>query len=1804
MNTSGGGDAHQFERPINERLKKKALKSNGPKFKPRNYQRELYEKALNQNTIIYLGTGLGKTFIIVMYLNEPSVYQQINLGRKAVFLAPTQDLVLQQAEYISEQVGFKTKIFCGRSRHVGLHIDVWKPDTWELELEDVDILFMTPQILLNAISTSCLKWVQFSVIFFDECHHGTKPKSGKAGSQYYQLMRNFDNYHSKHPTDIQPRIIGLTASLINNMPKNRLNIIDQVRSLEQVFKSICVTEIKAQTERPKMIFQPFVRTIISDSINTAIKSITERLTNALKLKDKDPLNLRIGKPSEEQIQAISFQNKLALAAAGFSIKPTSFPKVLDALSLVHQRCGLWALLTTCDKLAAAIDRHKSAGVFLRRDISTIYDLFGNLLTTLSGSVKEFLARHPSYESLYVRPKAKTLLSVLKLEYERTQEEIQSRGEELAKTFSSIIFVQSRLEVTAINSWLQRITETSQEYDFLKPDYAIGLAATASSKYSCITKRKPSEQAKMLDNFRKSNLNVIVTTSVLEEGIDLPTCSTVIRYDEPKNFREYVQSRGRARQKISSFILMSPEDSMKDNLDRMNKFNDFECTVGEAFANFTLGAGAPAIPRTTNHTNQSGYGNEYSEDFFNLDDFRIQITPSVASTILHMYCSRLSKGTPFAGNVQFERSQPTPTTFQTTLFLPSGSPITEAVIGSVKVSIKLADGSAIVAAIRKLYELGEINENAIPARASESNIEELLSKSNLSLPMKNLIGEQTGVIMSENDRDVHYFKPKHLSIDRNLMFNCANRPYRFVKVHFEPDLTDSREDTRKFYDIPKHSLILDQHVSEETLPKVVIGHYGKLNVKYQFVDIMNIQRAPDHESITDYMLKLFQFGLLIPGIERRLFKTRCLAYTVPIEATNDTVRPDLDKMSRSFRLNQFPQDRLRIPGSLFRPNDIVRLSRYYAQGIRANGLFLVKRVRNDMTLHDKMPGRSITFLQDAEEKYGQGVVQSAHMNQPIIEVMPISSGLSELREQKRARMADYQTRSQFYMDQMLDYVDYDPWSLLQAQSIPVILFKAYQATIAQGLEDELNAATGCKRFTDNVANPAIFLKDLELDHTIERQWAKEDGHNDGDAMETGALEPIVDDNMDIGLEEDSDEEIEFSSDDDQNDDNEEHTAEDYMSDDSSSGGPSSALTLSEEKQFYNDMISKGKLNLSNDDDPEDKFKPWDMNEYKEADLKTLQIEHRQLATHASYDYEANPDYRIHFCDLPSQLCPTTNKLCDLLKDLEFAAKSDNFLDSDLKDDDKRRNAKVDLNIKANITFDNFNKPMVVSESTQDHKVGLMEALTLKSAQESYDLESLENLGDSFLKYMVSVLLYRKLEAHEGFLTSARSQLVSNKRFQNLAMSKNLGSYAIRTSFTKDQFALMVGRPVSNPAELKNYCSKLRPKDLADMFEAIVGYYLAVESQSKSLMAMEWMGLDLFTNNLFETGDQESLRFKSFETSMIVEGNEALKQYAACKAKMVSFENIIGYTFKDKSHLIQAFTHASYINKCTRSYERMEFLGDAILDFLVSTTLFNSAQIAKTPGQLTSSRSAVVNNVAFSKLSVKYRFDMFALYFEHELYDELARCRLARNDDPELKFFDMIEYDSIVKFLADLFESVAGAIYIDSGGSLDAVWKSYYPMMKENIDNELASPSKNLVSLLHEKFPGRDRVLFDFREEKIGHEIQFRAICLIKDYAAFDGVGQTRHQAKQRAVQEACENLPKPEKLLELNRQFEARNPKPNRGAPNKRRHGGRGRGTGPRHGSRSERPHSGHAGSRGSSRASSRVSSSQSRGGGRSNYSRR
>jgi ribonuclease-3 len=159
----------------------------------------------------------------------------------------------------------------------------------------------------------------------------------------------------------------------------------------------------------------------------------------------------------------------------------------------------------------------------------------------------------------------------------------------------------------------------------------------------------------------------------------------------------------------------------------------------------------------------------------------------------------------------------------------------------------------------------------------------------------------------------------------------------------------------------------------------------------------------------------------------------------------------------------------------------------------------------------------------------------------------------------------------------------------------------------------------------------------------------------------------------------------------------------------------------------------------------------------------------------------------------------------------------------------------------------------------------------------------------------------------------------------------------------------------------------------------------------------------------------------------------------------FEEKIGIVFANKELLRQAFTHRSYINEnhgvVSGHNERLEFLGDAVLELVTTEELFEKFP-NKSEGELTSIRAAMVNTNSISEAAKKMGADDFLLLSKGEAKD----TGKARG-----------------YILANTFEAIVGAIYVDSGyaNSRKFIAQALFGQIDQIIKNKSYIDSKSLV-----------------------------------------------------------------------------------------------------------------------------------------------
>ena len=215
---------------------------------------------------------------------------------------------------------------------------------------------------------------------------------------------------------------------------------------------------------------------------------------------------------------------------------------------------------------------------------------------------------------------------------------------------------------------------------------------------------------------------------------------------------------------------------------------------------------------------------------------------------------------------------------------------------------------------------------------------------------------------------------------------------------------------------------------------------------------------------------------------------------------------------------------------------------------------------------------------------------------------------------------------------------------------------------------------------------------------------------------------------------------------------------------------------------------------------------------------------------------------------------------------------------------------------------------------------------------------------------------------------------------------------------------------------------------------------------------------------------------------------------------NLENEIGYQFKDKSLLKQALTHSSFSNeqkiRKRKNYERIEFLGDAVLE-LVSSDYFYRTYPEETEGNLTKMRAAAVCEQALAITARQLKLGSYMIFGKGE---EANGGR---------------ERESII---ADAVEAVIGAIYLDE--SLEEAKKFIYRFVLNDLDHKrLFYDAKSILQEHVQETKAGELVYELIREEGPEHDKLFVVEARINDATIGSGEGKSKKAAQQHAAYDA-------------------------------------------------------------------------------------
>ncbi|KAL6105070.1 dicer1 [Pungitius sinensis] len=685
-------------------------------YTPRKYQVELLEAAIEHNTIVCLNTGSGKTFIAVLLTKELS--HQIRghyneNAKRTFFLVNTAVTVVQQAAAVRTHSDLQ----------VGEYTDVketssWTNQRWSQEIMENQVLVMTCHIFLHVLRNKILPLSKINLVVFDDCHLAI------TDHPYCDIMKLFEGCSGG------PRILGLTASILNGKC-DPSELEHKIQNLERILKS------NAETATDLVVLDRYAsqpREVVLDCGPYTDKS---GLSSCLQAELDD---------------ALYFLSDCNICVSREDRDPTFISKqVLGDCRAVLQVLGPWC----ADKAAGIMVRELQKYIkHEQEELSRKFLLFTD--TTLR-KVHALCEEHFSPASLdlkFVTPKVLRLLEILHeyKPFERQQfesvewynnrnqdnyvswsdsedededEEVETKERPEANFPSpftnilcGIIFVERRYTAVVLNRLIKEAGKQDPDLAYISSNFITGHSIGKNQPRNKQMEVEFRKQEEVLRKFRAHETNLLIATSIVEEGVDIPKCNLVVRFDLPAEYRSYVQSKGRARAPVSNYIMLADSE-------RTRTFED-DLTTYKAIEKILRNKCSKTVEVSEFEVEQVLDDDDILPPYvLHSEDGGPRVTINTAIGHINRYCARLPSD-PFTHLApKCKTAERQDDRFQSTLYLPINSPLRVPLKGPTMNCARLAEKAVALLCCEKLHKIGELDDHLMPVGKETVKYEEEL-----------------------------------------------------------------------------------------------------------------------------------------------------------------------------------------------------------------------------------------------------------------------------------------------------------------------------------------------------------------------------------------------------------------------------------------------------------------------------------------------------------------------------------------------------------------------------------------------------------------------------------------------------------------------------------------------------------------------------------------------------------------------------------------------------------------------------------------------------------------------------------------------------------------------------------------------------------------------------------------------------------------------------------------------------------------------------------------------------------------------
>ncbi len=463
-----------------------------PLIKEKTVENRLYQQILavrvleKGNTLLVAPTGLGKTIIAALVIAE-------RLRRKpegkVLFLAPTKPLAVQHAETLKRVL---------KIEEIGVVTGSIPPEKRERLYKELKVIATTPQTIENDLLTGRLDLSDFVLVIFDEAHRAV-------GNYSYVYIAKEYMRQAKDPL-----ILAMTASPGSDPEK-----------IQEVINNLFIRNIEIKTPYDPDV-KPYVQKIV---INWREVELHPKHLEAIRYV-KNAMRDRLRKLKEMEL--VDSADLSRYSRKDFIALQNNLSKLLET----EKKDIYWdalSLLAQLIKLDHALELLEAQGT--KPFIAFVEKLKLRSLQPRAPKSDKELVRDENLANAYEIAKRLAEEGYIHAKIDELKKEVHHFLKENPES-RIIVFVQYR-ETSKV------ITEVLSKVPGARPVRFVGQAKRGSDKGL-----SQKEQKKILDEFRSGVYNILVATSVAEEGLDIPSVDLVVFYEPVPSEIRWIQRRGR------------------------------------------------------------------------------------------------------------------------------------------------------------------------------------------------------------------------------------------------------------------------------------------------------------------------------------------------------------------------------------------------------------------------------------------------------------------------------------------------------------------------------------------------------------------------------------------------------------------------------------------------------------------------------------------------------------------------------------------------------------------------------------------------------------------------------------------------------------------------------------------------------------------------------------------------------------------------------------------------------------------------------------------------------------------------------------------------------------------------------------------------------------------------------------------------------------------------------------------------------------------------------------------------------------